>query len=254
MITTGLLFWTICSFAQTAPKAFAVATVKPSQQVLGRDRPPSRLVFLPEGVRGRNMTLKGLILEAYQLRRYQITGGPDWLDTAEYDLEARSDSAATPQELRLMVQALIKERFKFTFHSNTQMMTVYALVVDKGGPKIRPLPDSSESRAVVFPDFRGNLQDLADLVGVQLSIPPPSPTADPDTPILAAGPPAPVVDLTGLGGVYEINLDLKPEIARDVFTSWQRFLQERCGLKLESRKTQVTGVVVDSVQRIPTPN
>jgi uncharacterized protein (TIGR03435 family) len=253
IIATGFLLWAVSSFPQTTAKVFAVASIKPSAQVLGRDRPPSRLVFLPAGVRGRNMTLKGLILEAYRLRPHQIIGGPEWLDTNEYEIDARSEGEAAPEELRLMLEALIKERFGFSFHRDMRQMTVYALVIDKGGPKIHPLPDSAAKGAVVFPGFRGDLQDLADLIGVQLSIPPQGLGADPAIPSVATGPPAPVVDSTGLPGIYEINLDLKPDLSRDVFTSWQRFLQEHCGLKLESRKSQVPVLVIDSVKK-PTEN
>jgi uncharacterized protein (TIGR03435 family) len=254
VIAAGLLFWTFRLFPQTPPTAFAVASVKPSAQVLGKDRPPSRLVFQPDGVRGRNMTLKGLILEAYQLRPHQIVGGPDWLDRNEYEVDARAVGPSAPEELRLMLQALIRERFGFAFHRDTRQMNVYALIVDKGGPKIRPLPDASEKRPAVFPDFRGDLQDLADLIGVQFSIPSAGPAANPTTPLVSAGPPAPVLDSTGLHGIYEIHLDLKQETSGDMFTSWQRFLQDRCGLKLESRKSQVPVFVVDSVARTPTPN
>src|SRR5262249_16177787 len=77
--------------------------------------------------------------------------------------------------------------------------------------------------------------------------------ADPSRPSIAAGPPAPVVDFTGLHGIYELNLDLKSEVALDMFTSWQRFLQEHCGLKLESRKSQLPVLVVEKAERIPTP-
>ena len=231
-----------------------MASVKPSVQVLGKDRPPSRLVFQPDGLRGRNMTLKGLILEAYRLSPHQVVGGPDWLDRNEYEIDARSGAAATPEEMRLMLQALIRERFGFSFHRDTRSMTVYALIVDKGGTRIRPLPDSAERRPVVFPDFRGDLQDLAELIGVQLTLPPPALDADPTKPSFASGPPIPVVDSTGLRGIYEIRLDLQSEAARDIFTSWQRFLQDRCGLKLETRKSQVLVLVVDKVDRMPAPN
>src|SRR5215831_11247686 len=204
IITAALLCLGFSSLRQTAPIAFVVASVKPSGRILGKDRPPSRLVFQPDGVRGRNVTLKNLILEAYGLRPHQVTGGPDWLDTSEYDIEARSDGPATREEFGRMLQTLITERFHLSFHRDTRQMSVYALIVDKGGPKIHPLPDSSEKRPVVFPAFRGDLQDLADLIGVQLSIPTPSLAADPTRPNIAAGPPAPVVDFTGLHGTYEL--------------------------------------------------
>jgi uncharacterized protein (TIGR03435 family) len=200
------------------------------------------------------MTLKGLILEAYRLSPYQIVGGPDWLDRNEYEVDARSGGAATTEEMRLMLQALIRERFGFSSHRDTRRMTVYALTVDKGGPRIRPLPDSAEKGPVVFPDFRGDLQELAELIGVQLTLPAPSPYTNPAIPLFASGPPVPVMDSTGLRGIYEIHLDLQNEIARDIFTSWQRFLQDHCGLKLETRKSLVRVLVVDRVERMPTPN
>jgi uncharacterized protein (TIGR03435 family) len=200
------------------------------------------------------LTLKDLILEAYELRPHQVTGGPNWLDTNEYDIEARSDGPATREQFARMLQTLITERFRLSFHRDTRQMSVYALIVDKGGPKIHPLPDSSEKRPVVFPAFRGDLPDLADLIGVQLSIPTPSLAADPTQPRIAAGPPAPVVDFTGLHGTYELNLEVKPEAGMDMFTSWQRFLQEHCGLKLESRKSQVPVLVVEKAERIPLTN
>ncbi|HEY2382630.1 MAG TPA: TIGR03435 family protein [Terriglobia bacterium] len=253
-IIAGILFWTLQSFPQTPTQAFAVASVKSSAQVLGKDRVPSRLVFQPDGVRGRNMTLKGMILEAYHLLPHQVVGAPDWLDRDEFEVDARSGDPASPEELRLMLQGLIRERFGFSFHRDTRQMNVYALIVDKGGPKIRPLPDSSEERPAVFPDFRGDLQDLADLIGAQFSIPSPGPSTDPTKPLVGGGPPAPVVDFTGLHGVYEIHLDLKPEATGDMFTSWQRFLQDRCGLRLENRKSPVPVLVVDSAARTPTPN
>jgi uncharacterized protein (TIGR03435 family) len=125
-------------------------------------------------------------------------------------------------------------------------MTVYALVVAKGGPKIHPVTDAAEQRAVVSPAFRGDLQDLADVIGVQLSIPTPSLTADPSRPNIAAGPPVPVVDSTGLSsGVYELTLDLKPEADTNAFIIWQRFLLDQCGLKLESRKSPIPILIVD---------
>jgi uncharacterized protein (TIGR03435 family) len=200
------------------------------------------------------MTLKGLILEAYEMHPHQVTGGPDWLDTNEYDIEARSDGPTTREQLRRMLQALIAERFHFSFHREMRQMNVYALVVDKGGPKIHTLPDSIEKQTAVFPAFRGDLQDLADLIGVQLSIPTMNPASDPTRPSIAAGPPVPVVDFTGLHGSYELNLDLKSEVPVDMFTSWQRFLQERCGLKLETRKSQVPVLVVDGAIATPVPN
>ena len=91
ILATALVCFGFSSLRQAAPIAFAVASVKPSDRILGKDRPTPKLTFQPDGVRGRNLTLKALILEAYKLRPHQVTGGPDWLDTSEYDIDARTD-------------------------------------------------------------------------------------------------------------------------------------------------------------------
>ena len=64
----------------------------------------------------------------------------------------------------------------------------------------------------------------------------------------------PVLDKTGLAGIYDINVDMKLELGVDMFTIWQRVLQDQLGLKLESRKAKVDVLVVDSAERIPTAN
>lgn len=253
IIAAGFLCLGFSSSGQAPSSTFAVASVKPSGETLGRDRAPSRLSFQSETVRGRNVTLKTLIREAYGLGPYQVAG-PDWLDEYEFDIEARSDRPATREDLRRMFQTLITERFSLSFHREPRQMNVYALILDKGGPKIHPLPGASEQRSLGFPEFRGDLQDLADLIGVQLSIPTVAPNRDPAQPYIAVGPPIPVIDSTGLPGIYELTVDVKPEIALDMFTSWQRFLEEHCGLKLESQKSQVPVLVVERAERMPRPN
>jgi uncharacterized protein (TIGR03435 family) len=63
-----------------------------------------------------------------------------------------------------------------------------------------------------------------------------------------------VVDKTGIEGVYDITLDLKPDPGGDPFTVWQRALQEQLGLKLESQKAPVEMLVIDHAERVPTEN
>jgi uncharacterized protein (TIGR03435 family) len=63
-----------------------------------------------------------------------------------------------------------------------------------------------------------------------------------------------VLDKTGLPGTYEFGLDIKPELGSDVFTIWQRFLKDKVGLRIDSRKGAVDVLVVDSAEQVPTAN
>jgi uncharacterized protein (TIGR03435 family) len=208
----------------------------------------------PTRLSGRNVTLKRLIVQAYRLQPHQIFGGPNWLDVAEYDIDAKADAPVSSEQLALMLQTLLADRFKLATHKDTKELRVYELVVDKNGPKIHAIKDAETpvgTGPAGLPSFRGDLQQFANFLSVQLSIPA---IDDPGKPSIASGPPVPVVDRTGLPGVFEINVDLKPEPGVDMFALWQRVLQDRLGLKLESRKGKVDVLVVDRAERIPTAN
>src|SRR4051794_29284506 len=118
-------------------QTFDAASVKPSRQTLGRDA-NSQVVFGPAGLNGRNVTLKRLITEAYNVRPYQISGGPGWLNDSEYDIDAKADGPTTRENLRLMLRALLADRFRLTIHREAKDLPIYELVVDKDGPKIHP--------------------------------------------------------------------------------------------------------------------
>jgi len=230
------------SFGQ---QAFDVASVKPSQQLVGKDY-NNRISIGDAGVRGRNVTLKRLIQEGYSVAPYQVSAGPRWLDSDEYELEAKSDRPATKEELRSMLRSLLTDRFRLVFHRETKEMRVYELVVDQNGPRIRP-----STSAEAGPGFHGTLQEFANLLSVQLTIPT---IEDPTKPAIARGAPAPVIDRTGLSGVYDIRAEVRPEIGADMVTLWQRVLQEQLGLKLENRRSNVEVLVVDTAERTPIPN
>lgn len=89
----------------------------------------------------RAMTLKSLVRYAYGVQPFQVSG-PAEIDTDHYDIEARYPKGATEKDERKMLQALLKERFKLTFHIDTKKLDSYALVVGKHGAKLKPsLPD-----------------------------------------------------------------------------------------------------------------
>jgi uncharacterized protein (TIGR03435 family) len=205
----------------------------------------------PAGLSGKNVTLKHLITQAYHLQPYQVFGGPGWLDVSEYDIDAKADGPAGKDRLALMLRTLLAERFGVVAHREARELRVYELVVDKGGPKIHAVKDGEIPAAGGGRRFRGDLQQFANLLAVQLTIPL---TDDPGKPGMASATPVPVVDNTGLAGVYEFSVDIKPELGGDMFTLWQRVLQDQLGLKLENRKSSVEVLVVDRAERVPTGN
>jgi len=81
-------------------------------------------------------SLMDLIAYAYKLQRYEI-GGPEWMVTDRFDIEARLPDGATKDDVPEMLKALLKERFNLATHNELQEQPVLALVVGKGGPKLK---------------------------------------------------------------------------------------------------------------------
>jgi uncharacterized protein (TIGR03435 family) len=232
----------------TAP-AFDVASVKPSQRFVGPDY-NNQLSYSPTGIIARNVTLKRLVAEAYQLQLSQVLG-PNWLDKNEYDIDARSAGAGTREQHALMLRSLVAERFKLTQHSEMREMRAYELVIGKSGSKIRPISDGEAPTAGGGFHFHGDLRQFADLLAVQLSIPA---SDNPSEPARASASPISVLDRTGLPGIFDFSVDIHPELGTDMFSSWRRALEDQLGLRIESRKGNVAVLVVDEAERIPTEN
>jgi uncharacterized protein (TIGR03435 family) len=246
-VTQGLLslisifFVPYESLAQStaAPSEFEVASVKPVKpggpHGVWTDGSPNQIRML-------GMSLKQLIDFGYGVRGYQVTG-PDWIDSERYDVIAKvpSDAAALPEEARWvaihqMTQALLAERFKVTLHRETKPLPVYALVVAKNGPKIRELgPDPGDN--VKVNRSKGHLSAEQMPMSQFVSI-------------LASQLDRPVVDQTGIKGVFDVKLDWTPEPTAvndkpDLFIA----VQEQLGLKLEATKSSIEMLVIDHVER-----
>jgi uncharacterized protein (TIGR03435 family) len=142
--------------AQAAPPArtlntkleFDVATVKPSpplnMQKLAADMQAGKMPnFGPrvDGLRAQYtyMALKELIALAYDVKAYQISG-PAWLGTERFDIVAEMPVGSKKDDAKDMLRSLLEERFKLTAHKETQEHPVYALVVAKGGSKMKESP------------------------------------------------------------------------------------------------------------------
>ena len=194
---------------------------------------------------------------AYDVREYSFSG-PDWLGTLRFDINAKfppSDSAQEPKERqvarRLMMQNLLAERFKLTAHRETKMLSGYALVAGKKGPRLTP-SERKDGTSISTGNSRldgygMSMANLANTLANQLR--------------------GPVADMTGLDGKYDIKLEWSlddakagggdggdgksaPDLRPSIFTA----LQETLGLKLETRKIPVEILVVDHVERTPTEN
>lgn len=219
--------------------------MKASLHVAGRD---ARGHFVASGDRlsARNVSLKDLIVEAYHVEPFQVSG-PGWFDSSEYDIDAKADAPAGREQLRLMLRALLTERFQLALHRESKETRVFSLVVDKNGPKIHPAKEGEPTTG----GFHGEMRQLANLISVQLTIPP---ISDPSRPSMASGPPVPVVDKTGLSGTYDFPIDFGANPEADMLQHWQRILQDKLGLKLESQRSPVEFLVVDSAAKLPTAN
>ena len=93
------------------------------------------------------VSLRNLLTQAFGLKMYQISG-PDWLDSERFDVIAKVPSGATKDDVKIMLQNLLKERFRLVSHSEKKVVPVYELVVEKNGPKLKESQDQSDPAAV----------------------------------------------------------------------------------------------------------
>src|SRR5204863_10009859 len=75
---------------------------------------------------------------AYGVKADQIAGGPGWMDTDLYDMNAKAERASSVEELHIMLQNLLADRFKLKFHRETKELPIYALTVETNSPKLHP--------------------------------------------------------------------------------------------------------------------
>jgi uncharacterized protein (TIGR03435 family) len=249
LVTALLVQLGVIAFAQgpATQSSFEVASVRPSQHDVGPDY-NNQITYLPGEFAGRNVTLRRLVAEAWQCQLDQVLG-PPWLDHNEYDITARVPEGASKDQISLMLRGLLSERFHLREHSDTRQMRVYELMIGQGGPRIHPIAPDIAGTSGSGVHFRGDMRHFSDFLAVQFSIP----AADsPTVPARAGGSPMPVLDKTGLQGIYEFSVDVRPELGTDAFTAWKRALEDQLGLRIESQKADVAVVVIDDLAKIPT--
>src|ERR1700733_10402250 len=141
------LIWIICAVGLAQP-AFEVASIKPNRS--GQGNSGFRRAGAGE-LNAINITLKKLIAYAYDVQDYQISGGPDWMDSERYNILAKPGTEPAPATgaggtslLRLRLQALLADRFQLSFHRATKELPIFTLAVGKNGPKLKAATASQE--------------------------------------------------------------------------------------------------------------
>jgi bla regulator protein blaR1 len=119
--------------------AFEAALVKPNRSG------DQRYFFRMGGatVTFTNYTLKNVIMNAYQIRAFQLLGGPSWINTDRFDIEGKVAGNPRIDQRRLMVQALLKDRFNLVLHRDTRELPIFQMTVAKNGFKLQPLKEGT---------------------------------------------------------------------------------------------------------------
>ena len=235
--------------------AFEVATIKPSADLMvwsgflfpGSERPDR--AGLASSFEASHVTVKAMVAFAYDVRDFYVSGEPGWAGADRFDIVAKAETSADHAQMRVMMQTLLKERFKLALRQETRDATVYQLVIAKGAPKLQ---ESSRKAGGIRFLGRGNVEGkgsaMAGLAGYLQTL-----LGDV------------VVDKTGLTGNYDFKLTWVPDEAQagkpgaqglpaanaaeeggpSIFTA----LQEQLGLKLEASKGPVEALVIVHVEK-----
>jgi uncharacterized protein (TIGR03435 family) len=240
-------------------QTFEVVSIKPRDPAVrpGPPRSDPGIVSFP------NATIKVLITRAYDIAPYQING-PGWMDNAPaYSFSARILEGVSEDKVPAMMQAMLADRFGLQAHWESPVQPVFELVVGKDGPKLKR---TDLIAAVKGPDGKtigmvevhetGHMAFRAMSMGALARI-------------LTSQLGRPVIDKTGVEGIFDIDMDSDPgelevlrrtaasgELAQadnpgssSIFTAIQTL-----GLKLESKKEPVRHLIIDSVRKEPTEN
>ena len=228
-------------------QTFEVVSVKPAD-------PDARGggIGFPNGTfTATNIPARSLITLAYDIPSFQLTGGPNWTSDERYDVVAKMPAGAVkpagPErwaQMRMALQALLADRFQLAIHRESRMIPGYALVVVKNGFKLKKIADEGNAD---FSSYRGKL--VAHKISMDLL-----------ARNLSGNLSSPVVDMTGIRGVFDLTLEWSPDEVQapakaggeavevagpSIFTA----VQQQLGLKLETRKAPVEMIVIDRIEK-----
>ena len=235
--------------APASGQQFEVVSIKPNNSMSGHSSSRTDQGIMT----GTNISLRNLILRAYGIKDYQLEG-PDWLASEHFDISAKIPEAISAQRdgreqykaaFQSMMQSMLAERFRFTAHRERKTMGVYALVVGKNGIKFKDAPPGGPS---------GSSTNNTHFTGTGVSM-------DTFAEVLSHNTEIPVVDFTGLKGVYDLKLDWQEEHPPHDNTGTPpsapaitEAVEEQLGLRMERRKAPVEILVVDHAEKAPTEN
>jgi uncharacterized protein (TIGR03435 family) len=229
----------LCAFAQPG---FEVASIRPAA-------PGARgggIEITPGGrFSATNVSLRALLKYGYGIRDFQISQAPNWFDSQRYDVLAKAEPEAGEDRIKLMVQNLLAERFELKLRRDSKEMQAYVLTVSKNGAKIQPVQTGDTGRV--------SRKGVGAIAGAKASM---TQLAEALSDVALNGRyilDRPVLDRTGLSGVYDFVLTWTPDPAGStpelsgpsLFTA----VQEQLGLKLETQKAQVEIFVIDHVEK-----
>lgn len=275
---------------------FDVASVKQDTTSVSDDAASSNIplgpqeMFAPTGglLSAKDFPLWQYIIFAYRLSPRQLQDArsqlPKWANNNRYDIEARASGNPTKDQYRLMMQALLAERFKLAIHYETRQLPVYALVLDKPGklgPRFRPHPADAPCSTTITPDD-GPAPTAADgfpeTCGAIADVPPSAPgrfstgARNMVMPMIADSLLSmwnfgneqkeytrPILDRTGLTGKFDFVLEWSPQLngPRPPGSTFQpdesgptfvEALKEQLGLKLVPQTGPVEVLVIDHVE------
>ena len=252
--------------AQAAAKVpeFEVASIKPNASGVRMQR----VMFTPDGFSATNIPLDFLVSDAYGISRDLISGGPNWIVSSRYDVEAKVAGADVaewhrldPRQRNSMLLPLLADRFKLKVHKETKLRPIYKLVIAKNGPKLKEAKPGDTGTKGTNRVSRPGMTLIAPRQGVPIAM-----LADRLSEILHRT----IVDKTGLTGKYDITLEWAsedgpapmppgpggdqrrtdsappPDTGPSLFTA----IQEQLGLELQSTKGPVETLVMDHVEQL----
>ena len=237
--------------AANADPSFEVVTIKPSKP------DDQRKAFVVNGNQFHiiNQPLTQIISFAYDVQAKQVIGLPDWAESDKFDIDGKPDGEGAPsgKQWKIMIQKMLVDRFKFTFHKDKKELSVYVLSVSKTGQKMTKNDSDPNGLPSLF--FRGRLGDLgvrnarmSDFTGLMQS-------AVLDRPVL---------DQTGLTGRFDFTLNWTPDDsqfagmgarvpppteAADAPPNLYTAIQEQIGLKLDATRAPADVMVIDHVEK-----
>jgi uncharacterized protein (TIGR03435 family) len=247
----------LAGYGQGGPERpkYEVASIKPNTDS------DFRYAFRiePDGaLYATGITLKRLMMTAYNVQGFRFVGGPGWVAARRWDVQAKPSRAASDDQIRPMLRALLEDRFQLHTHSDTRNIPVYEIVVDRNVSKV-PAAKDVKARPVVRVST-GSIEltnNTSATFASQLSY-----ALD-----------RPVIDKTGLSGNFDFAIQWTPERGEDggpttaglppgspgqpastpdgpsIFTA----IREQLGLRLKSARAPVEVVVIDGAQ-VPVAN